>query len=917
MHECFKKIPDLSEHVAQNKLTLIPLRVNSKKPVYSAWNSRDYNFNEVYEHEGNMGVLITGGIGVIDIDGSEGNNPNTKEDSRALLGKILINEFKDCLIVRTANKGFHIYFRVEEGYEVEDAHAVSQKYQYPYDFGVEELRNCHLGNAIEVFAKQTSNRQLVFVGSEIGGRKYELLTDGCQKIKDIPVINDVEARIEKALLYNNFTLYSPPIALVKTQTNSADKYKHVIPPYFMDKLAEYIVEILDFNYHNGKHHLVLYLGGYLSNYITTDSLAELGYTILSKVGANYFKDDAAFIHTLTKSEERKEANVGVAGGNALYNTYIAPMGISNDVFFGRIAFLSGGKFMFYPSGTNAGTFKRVEFDQYHNRVNVATCGFDKENNIVTRSITNELNIIITRVEEQINPLRPNDARNYVVYYVHGKDTEESSVSGTKFTDIFNDILNRVGVVGGSGARYCINNIITRYRELGLVDKVETSPIPGVMYVNNELRRYNVDGEQVEIKYVNPASALELLDKIRQIIPWDDSKFGHVIRAGLGLPFRQVFREFGIPSRYLLLGGEGGSYKSTCAELLLSLYEDVYLAGPYANVFSAGDVSTEYRLGEKYERSLNGFVVNEIGTMVNDPSLLEILKAAIEGVISRQTHTDTYYSYQTAIFTANVDLPNNSAFLRRTESFYMTAQDRITPEIEHQLRDLLNIKGQKNIRFKELRAIGDFCVYTIKENLEKLETMTLEDVRFFLVDELQKQTDLDLSYLKSIEYSHEEALEEEVDSVIVSGLIKYVADIYNKDPTASNKIMIPEEDNQGRYKPFSEEKLDRLVQQRKLYLLEPCIFEGQEYYLLTQKNIKEMYKNVENVMVTIHAVWSELKQYQKYYNLGEPKQRRLQGYRSTRARGILLTKDFLISLLNNEICMEDDDEIITSDKNANE
>lgn len=907
MHECFEKIPDLLTHVAQNKITLIPLRVNSKRPLYNEWNSRDYNLNEVIEHEGNMGVLITGGIGVIDIDGSEGINPNTKEDSRALLGKILINEFKDCLIIRTANQGFHIYFRVEEGYEVEDAHAVSQKYQYPYDFGVEELRNCHLGNAIEVFAKQTSNRQLVFVGSEIDGRKYELLADGCQKIEDIPVVNDVESRIEKALLYNNFATYTPPTPLVKTKTNVSDKHKHAIPPYFIDKLADYIIEILNFNYNNGKHHLVLYLGGYLSNYVTTESLADLGYNILSKVPDNYFKDNSAFIHTLTKSEERKESNIGVAGGNALYNTYIAPMGISNDVFFGRIAFLSGGRFIFYPSGTNAGTFKRVEFDQYHNRVNVATCGYDKEQNIVTRSLTNELNIIITRVEEQINPLRPNDARNYVVYFVHGKDTKESSVSGTKFTDIFNDILNRVGVVGGSGARYCINNIITRYKELGLVDQVETSPIPGIMYVNNELRRYNVNGEQVEIEYVNPASALALLDEIRKIIPWEDSKFGHIVRAGLGLPFRQVFREFGIPSKYLLLGGEGGSYKSTCAELLLNLYEDVYLAGPYANVFSAGDVSTEYRLGEKYERSLNGFVVNEIATMVNDPSLLEILKAAIEGVVARQTHSDVYYSYQTAIFTANVDLPNNSAFLRRTESFYMHEQDRITPEIEQQLRDLLNIKGQKNIRFKELRAIGDFCVYVIKENLEKLETMTLEDVRFFLVDELQKQTDIDLSYLKAIEYDQQEALEEEVDSVIMSGLIRYVSEIYNKDPSASTTQMIPEEDSKGRFKPFAEEKLDRLVQQRKLFVFEPCTFEGQEYYLLTQKNIREIYKNTENVMMTIQGVWGELKQYQTEYHLGEPKQRRLQDYRSNRARGILLNSRFLVDLLNNDIIVSGEDE----------
>lgn len=906
MHKCFKVIPDLLEYVASGEIILVPLRENSKQPLYKEWNTRDYALNDIVDYLYNMGILITPGIGVIDIDGSEGTNPETKKDSRAVLGKMLIEEFKDeALIVETSNYGFHIYFRYDEGFEIDDAHGLSQSLQYSDSFPVEELRNAHLGNAIEIFAKGTKNRQLVFVESIINDRKYRLLPDGVQKIKDIAVINNIEERIEQVLRLAGFTTYTPPVAQFTSEKNEADKYKHEIPPYFMDRLADYIVEILRFNYNNGKHHLVLYLGGYLSNYITTESLAELGYTILDKVPNGFFKNDSAFIHTLTKSEERKESNVGVAGGNALYNQYVAPMGISNDVFFGRIAFLSGGRFIFYPSGTKAGTFKRVEFDQYHNRVNVATCGYDKEQNIVVRSLTNELNIIITRVEEQINPLRPNDARNYVVYYVHGKDTEESSVSGTKFTDIFNDILNRIGVVGGSGARYCINNIITRYRELGLVDKVETSPIPGIMYVNNELRRYDINGNQMEIEYVNPAPALELLDEIRQIVPWEDSKFGHVVRAGLGLPFRQVFREFGIPSRYLLLGGEGGSYKSTCAELLLNLYEDVYLAGPYANVFSAGDVSTEYRLGEKYERSLNGFVVNEIGTMVGDPSLLEILKAAIEGVVARQTHDDVYYSYQTAIFTANVDLPNNSAFLRRTESFYMHEQDRITPEIEQKLRKLLNIKGQKNIRFKELRAIGDFCVYTIKENLEKLETMTLEDVRFFLVDELQKQTDIDLSYLKAIEYDQQEALEEEVDSIIMSGLIRYVSDIYNKDPSSGTSLMIPEENESGRFKPFAEEKLDRLVHQRKLFVFEPCSFEGQDYYLLTQKNIREIYKNSENVMMTIHGVWGELKQYQDAYGLKEPKQRRLQNYRANRARGILLNSKFLVDLLNNDIIIGDD------------
>lgn len=884
------------------------MKKNSKQPLYKEWNTRDYPLNEIVEYSDNMGILITPGIGIIDIDGSSGMNPETKKDSRAILGKILIEEFKgETLIVETANYGFHIYFRYDKGYEIEDAHALSQQFKYGYDFGVEELRNAHMGNGIEIFAKGTKNRQTVFVDSVINDRKYRLLSDGVQKIQDIAVINNIEERIKKALLLAGFETYTPPATTISSINKENDKNKHTIPSYFMDRLADYIIEISNFNYHNGKHHLFLYLGGYLSNYITTESLAELGYAILDKVPEGYFDNDSAFIHTLTKSEQRKESDIGVAGGNALYNQYVEPMGITRDVFFGKIAFLSGGRFFFYPSGQGAGSFKRIDFDQYHNRVNVSTCGFDKEGHIVTRSTTNELNIIITRVEEQINPLRPEDARNYVVYYVHGQDTEESSVSGTKFTDIFNDILNRIGIVGGNGARYTINNIITRYRELGLVDKVETSPIPGIMYVNDEIRRYDINGNQVPIEYVDPSDALELLDEIRKIIPWDDSKFGHVIRAGLGLPFRQVFREFGIPSKYLLLGGEGGSYKSTCAELLLNFYEDVYLAGPNANVFSAGDVSTEYRLGDKYSRSLNGFVVNEIGTMVNDPSLLEILKAAIEGVVARQTHDDVYYSYQTAIFTANIDLPNNSAFLRRTESFYMHESDRITPAIESKLRELLNIKGQKNIRFKELRSIGDFCVYVIKNNLEKLESMTLEDVRFFLVDELQKTTDIDLSYMKSIEYDQQEALEEEVDSIIISGFIKYISDIYNKDATPDNIVTIREDDERGIAKPFSEEKLDRLVRKRKLHVLESCTFQDREYYLLTQKGVKEIYKNSENVMMTIQGLWGEFKKYQSLYDIYEPKQRRLTDYRSKRARGILLTKDFIVDLLNNDISLEEMDD----------
>ena len=110
MHKCFKAIPDLLEHVSKGQIILVPLHENSKQPLYKEWNTRDYALNDIVEYQHNMGILITPGIGVIDIDGSQGTEPNTKKDSRAVLGKMLIEEFKnEALIVETANYGFHIY----------------------------------------------------------------------------------------------------------------------------------------------------------------------------------------------------------------------------------------------------------------------------------------------------------------------------------------------------------------------------------------------------------------------------------------------------------------------------------------------------------------------------------------------------------------------------------------------------------------------------------------------------------------------------------------------------------------------------------------------------------------------------------------------------------------------------------------
>ena len=100
--------------------------------------------------------------------------------------------------------------------------------------------------------------------------------------------------------------------------------------------------------------------------------------------------------------------------------------------------------------------------------------------------------------------------------------------------------------------------------------------------------------------------------------------------------------------------------------------------------------------------------------------------------------------------------------------------------------------------------------------------------------------------------------------------------------------------------YVEEILDRLIQQRRIFVLEPCSFRGEEYYLLTQKNLHEIYKDPQSIFMTMQGFWSEIKQYKDDYDLHGPKQRRLQDYKKDRARGILLTMDFIIDLMNNYV-----------------
>ena len=143
------------------------------------------------------------------------------------------------------------------------------------------------------------------------------------------------------------------------------------------------------------------------------------------------------------------------------------------------------------------------------------------------------------------------------------------------------------------------------------------------------------------------------------------------------------------------------------------------------------------------------------------------------------------------------------------------------------------------------------------------------------------------------------------SDILMFFVEYLKKIYDKDVSVKSRRNFYEDFSNDNFSDGCNQvyvgiTLDRLIQQRKIFVLEPCSFREKEYYLLTQKNLREIYRAHQSIFITIQGFWSEIEQYKDKYDLHGPKQRRLQDYKVNRARGILLTTDFLIYLMNNYV-----------------
>lgn len=133
-------------------------------------------------------------------------------------------------------------------------------------------------------------------------------------------------------------------------------------------------------------------------------------------------------------------------------------------------------------------------------------------------------------------------------------------------------------------------------------------------------------------------------------------------------------------------------------------------------------------------------------------------------------------------------------------------------------------------------------------------------------------------------------------------VEYLRKSYDNDISVESRRKFYEDNDNfsdGCNQVYVGETLYRLILQRKI-VLEPYSFREKEFYLLTQNSLFKIYKDPLGILMSIQSFWRGIEQYKDEYDLHGPKQRCVQNYRKDRARGILLTMDFLIYLMNNYV-----------------
>ena len=803
------QIVGLKEAIANGTIQMVPFFPSTAQEQYKkrpmtlngeSWTEHEYTieeFNTVF-HDSNVGFKLgkcSNYLACVDIDGYKGGDEDLNIKSCDLIFNALkenIPDFdKKFICEQTSSGRYHLYFFNNPDSPIIKKHDSTAEMLYPKRCPDSQLSNKSAKGDVEVFdgrkldddGEETCNRAMQGTGSSYGDNMNHIISE-MNDISKLPIIDDIEEEIRQALLKAGFQEVLDLNNSNFNELGHESDSNRPIPRDNIPLLAEFLMELYKvFDTRNCKFYATQALAGFLYRHVDVDSASLLGGHMLV-FGNGMFNDDYLFYNTLMNDfHNPPDSNVLAQGGTKFYEEYCSDF-ISKELFWQKMIFLMGGNLEFYVGDRNARQINKIILNREKCKVYLNSYVETKyDDGYYYRLNTSKeiFGLCPVSLEFVSNPLNRRDNKLIMKCVSHHGDevieakTAESLMDSIK--NIHGFILNKLH------SSDVLNQIIAKFFELGFVKSTDKSSLSGVFIIDGELVRYDIKGDKVPIAlpYEDElVEALTLLEDVLEVIPHDKGEIGLLLRKYFLYPLHFYFKKNRREVKFITISGTGGTLKSTLAEMILSIYQNIIKSGHESNVIGGGAFDSEFKIANAMSKSTWGFICNEPDTAFGKVELRQILKVATTELSARERNGKKMYSYQSPIFCSNVELPSEPEFLRRIEEFNFSPKCIITEKVKRDLDSLLNENGVQNKNFYKLRAIGDFILHYISQNLILLDGLSYDNMELDIVNELEKYSGKDLSWLKMTREdldSDESDSFEEYDN-IMELFIKELRMIYN-------------------------------------------------------------------------------------------------------------------------------------------
>ena len=268
-----------------------------------------------------------------------------------------------------------------------------------------------------------------------------------------------------------------------------------------------------------------------------------------------------------------------------------------------------------------------------------------------------------------------------------------------------------------GTLAAVIQIAVKYKLAQMHNEIDN---PGIYWdkTNEELKIIHLDVDEPSPDEVD--EALNVIDLLAPFFKGHETKLSTCLKWGLMSIFDYSIKQIGgkwMP--WLYLYGKAGSGKTTLGEIILFIYdipnEDNNLGG--------SSFDTVARVGSRVSQFTKPIMVSEPEGALNKPSIVGMLKTAIESTTARGRYQGKAYrtipSFSAGIITANQGLPSGDALFRRFTSILFSHNEKKAADNKKEFDEIFKINSPKRSILNKLKALGNYFITEIKSNPELL------------------------------------------------------------------------------------------------------------------------------------------------------------------------------------------------------